>query len=120
MKIFWRESAPRNKNKITLAAKKTVATSTRPLPHAKTRDRTGDLQIFSLTLSQLSYRGSKDFYNVFHKVFKRISQGVCKDFIGFHKDFIRPLQSVYQIFTRMLQCVYKVVYKAFSRLLQSF
>ena len=24
---------------------------------AKTRDRTGDLQIFSLTLSQLSYRG---------------------------------------------------------------
>ena len=25
---------------------------------AKTRDRTGDLQIFSLTLSQLSYRGS--------------------------------------------------------------
>ena len=25
--------------------------------HAKTRDRTGDLQIFSLTLSQLSYRG---------------------------------------------------------------
>ena len=26
--------------------------------HAETRDRTGDLQIFSLTLSQLSYRGS--------------------------------------------------------------
>ena len=26
--------------------------------HAKTRDRTGDLQIFSLMLSQLSYRGS--------------------------------------------------------------
>ena len=25
---------------------------------AKTRDRTGDLQIFSLTLSQLSYRGA--------------------------------------------------------------
>ena len=25
---------------------------------AETRDRTGDLQIFSLTLSQLSYRGS--------------------------------------------------------------
>ena len=25
--------------------------------HAETRDRTGDLQIFSLTLSQLSYRG---------------------------------------------------------------
>ena len=25
--------------------------------NAKTRDRTGDLQIFSLTLSQLSYRG---------------------------------------------------------------
>ena len=24
---------------------------------AETRDRTGDLQIFSLTLSQLSYRG---------------------------------------------------------------
>ena len=28
-----------------------------PLSHAETRDRTGDLQIFSLTLSQLSYRG---------------------------------------------------------------
>ena len=27
---------------------------------AETRDRTGDLQIFSLTLSQLSYRGSVD------------------------------------------------------------
>ena len=26
--------------------------------HAETRDRTGDLQIFSLTLSQLSYRSS--------------------------------------------------------------
>ena len=26
--------------------------------YAETRDRTGDLQIFSLTLSQLSYRGS--------------------------------------------------------------
>ena len=25
--------------------------------HAETRDRTGDLQIFGLTLSQLSYRG---------------------------------------------------------------
>ena len=25
---------------------------------AETRDRTGDLQIFDLTLSQLSYRGS--------------------------------------------------------------
>ncbi len=25
--------------------------------YAETRDRTGDLQIFSLTLSQLSYRG---------------------------------------------------------------
>ena len=28
------------------------------IPNAETRDRTGDLQIFSLTLSQLSYRGS--------------------------------------------------------------
>ena len=28
-----------------------------PRSHAETRDRTGDLQIFSLTLSQLSYRG---------------------------------------------------------------
>ena len=28
------------------------------IPDAETRDRTGDLQIFSLTLSQLSYRGS--------------------------------------------------------------
>ena len=27
------------------------------LQYAETRDRTGDLQIFSLTLSQLSYRG---------------------------------------------------------------
>ncbi len=26
--------------------------------YTKTRDRTGNLQIFSLTLSQLSYRGS--------------------------------------------------------------
>ena len=26
--------------------------------HAEIRDRTGDLQIFGLTLSQLSYRGS--------------------------------------------------------------
>ena len=30
---------------------------TLPAAHAETRDRTGDLQIFSLTLSQLSYRG---------------------------------------------------------------
>ena len=42
-----------------------VAQSTKLTPdsmhqheYAETRDRTGDLQIFSLTLSQLSYRGS--------------------------------------------------------------
>ena len=29
---------------------------------AETRDRTGDLQIFSLTLSQLSYRGNCMWY----------------------------------------------------------
>ena len=41
-----------------------VAQSTKSTPdsmhqheYAETRDRTGDLQIFSLTLSQLSYRG---------------------------------------------------------------
>ena len=28
------------------------------MQYAETRDRTGDLQIFSLTLSQLSYRGA--------------------------------------------------------------
>ena len=33
---------------------------------AETQDRTGDLQIFSLTLSQLSYRGSCEFANVKH------------------------------------------------------
>ena len=32
--------------------------------HAETRDRTGDLQIFSLTLSQLSYRGSCEFWQL--------------------------------------------------------
>ena len=39
-----------------------------PLSHAETRDRTGDLQIFSLTLSQLSYRGleSKYFCSISH------------------------------------------------------
>jgi hypothetical protein len=31
---------------------------------AETRDRTGDLQIFSLTLSQLSYRGECDTAHV--------------------------------------------------------
>ena len=30
----------------------------KPKVHAETQDRTGDLQIFSLTLSQLSYRGN--------------------------------------------------------------
>ena len=34
------------------------ATTSSSHAHAETRDRTGDLQIFSLTLSQLSYRGS--------------------------------------------------------------
>ena len=34
-----------------------VADKQRLLQYAETRDRTGDLQIFSLTLSQLSYRG---------------------------------------------------------------
>ena len=31
---------------------------------AETRDRTGDLQIFSLTLSQLSYRGLQNLNNL--------------------------------------------------------
>jgi hypothetical protein len=34
-----------------------VAQEERLSQDAETRDRTGDLQIFSLTLSQLSYRG---------------------------------------------------------------
>ena len=34
--------------------------------NAETRDRTGDLQIFSLTLSQLSYRGLPDVENLKH------------------------------------------------------
>ena len=33
--------------------------SAQVVDYAETRDRTGDLQIFSLTLSQLSYRGSE-------------------------------------------------------------
>ena len=35
-----------------------LAARRRRMRHAETRGRTGDLQIFSLTLSQLSYRGS--------------------------------------------------------------
>ena len=35
-----------------------LAASPGGIGHAETRDRTGDLQIFGLTLSQLSYRGS--------------------------------------------------------------
>ena len=33
-------------------------TSRAHMKNAETRDRTGDLQIFGLTLSQLSYRGA--------------------------------------------------------------
>ena len=35
---------------------------------ASTRDRTGDLQIFSLTLSQLSYRGNHLYFYVLVRV----------------------------------------------------
>ena len=38
----------------TLQKRKTIATI------AETQDRTGDLEIFSLTLSQLSYRGFRN------------------------------------------------------------
>ena len=43
------------KRGITLVP--TKSTLYRPTKDAETQDRTGDLQIFSLTLSQLSYRG---------------------------------------------------------------
>ena len=43
------------KRGITLVL--TKSTLYRPTKDAETQDRTGDLQIFSLTLSQLSYRG---------------------------------------------------------------
>ena len=36
--------------------------------YAETRDRTGDLQIFSLTLSQLSYRGCYLFLSEYKNV----------------------------------------------------
>ena len=42
--------------------------------YAETRDRTGDLQIFSLTLSQLSYRGI-DFGSWFPCATSRSSAG---------------------------------------------
>ena len=42
--------------------------------HAEARDRTGDLQIFSLTLSQLSYRGFRaDPFAYFTGVQKTLS-----------------------------------------------
>ena len=94
---------------------KTVATSTRLLQCAETWDRAGDLQIFSLTLSQLSYRGSKNFHNVFYIVFKRVLQ-VCKDYIV----FTRILQGFYKVFTRFPQGCYKVFTRLFTRLLQGF
>ena len=42
---------------------------TQQLQNAETRDRTGDLQIFGLTLSQLSYRGLASVANI-----RRLSQ----------------------------------------------
>ncbi len=39
-------------------AYRSLATCVQGTSNAETRDRTGDLHIFSLTLSQLSYRGS--------------------------------------------------------------
>jgi hypothetical protein len=106
---------------------KTVAISTRLLPYAETRDRAGDLQIFSLTLSQLSYRGCKGFYNVLHTLFRRLLQGVCRDFIGkvftkllrdFHKDVTVCLQGCLQGFYKAFTKCLTVFYDAFRGLLQ--
>jgi hypothetical protein len=66
----WQARFSKHENPIvpdanTASTKETIPDTTAQTQHdanckhktAETRDRTGDLQIFSLTLSQLSYRG---------------------------------------------------------------
>ena len=67
--------------------------------HAETRDRTGDLQIFSLTLSRLSYRGA---VRLFHVCLLMLSNSV-KDPLGRCHDF-GPGLSRSQF--NSLQCVF--------------
>ena len=45
---------------VTPSIQRTEAQASSSKDAAETRDRAGDLQIFSLTLSQLSYRGGDD------------------------------------------------------------
>ena len=56
----------------------------RDIGHAETRDRTGDLQIFSLTLSQLSYRGDK---RVIACCRLRIDHVACTGTVRHNKNF---------------------------------
>jgi hypothetical protein len=104
--------------------------------YAKTRDRAGDLQIFSLTLSQLSYRSSKDFFPLPVRATQSPSEvaatGKCSRtrclegfykvgvFIVFSQGFYKVFKQFLKDFTKILQCVCNVVYKAFTKLLQSF
>ena len=56
--------APQSRKKESVTSAR-VALRVLTRTNAETRDRTGDLQIFSLTLSQLSYRGFEIFESVF-------------------------------------------------------
>ena len=51
-------SMPWERKSLTGTTEHRILHKSRVRENAETRDRTGDLQIFSLTLSQLSYRGS--------------------------------------------------------------
>ena len=57
--------------------------------HAETRDRTGDLQIFSLMLSQLSYRGLNEIKNHYSEMQESRTPGTSEG-IGQKKSIGSP------------------------------
>lgn len=55
--IFYKFTGHYARKLCIVREKKSLQIKKKTLKNAVTRDRTGDLQIFSLTLSQLSYHG---------------------------------------------------------------
>ena len=56
--------------------------------HAETRDRTGDLQIFGLTLSHLSYRGNGHIMFTCLSINKTLSVGCGSTFLVLISEFL--------------------------------
>ena len=77
-------NAPRHAHMYISRCQTPASHSSQQQSYAETRDRTGDLQIFSRTLSQLSYRGCEICANVVRtKLSRQLDMCTCPTHLSY-------------------------------------